>query len=387
MAERGRAAVEPAVPQRRGRFVDVTDETAPASRPRQRVCGRRPRPRRLDRPVRHDRAGQRAAVERRRERFVDDAELDEPSGRRVRVAQRRRRSATSTATAGPTCSSPATPTSTGRSRRRRRGSRTPTSPNPICCSSTTGPSGRRGSFREVAAEVGIEPDGADYGLGSRAQRSRRDGDLDLYVANDTTPNQLYENVAGEAAGFRFVEQGVAAGVGDDGRRDGGRVRRRRRRRTARAGHDEPARGAHVVLRNTSRTGSAFVDALPRCGVPELGVGSTGWGTTLDRRRPRRRPRPVHRPRRDPGARPDRRPGAVAAAREPGDDGVRRRRREVGLDERRPVSAAGWRPPTSTTTATWTSRSGTIGGDLVLLRNSGAGELARGRHDAPSPGTS
>jgi hypothetical protein len=138
----------------------------------------------------------------------------------------------------------------------------------------------RARFREVAAEVGIEPNGADYGLGSVLSDLDADGDLDLYVANDTTPNQLYENVHAEIRpGFRFVEQGVVAGTGDTGAGMG----------VASADVDgdqlpelvttNQLKERHVVLGNDSDARLAFVDALPRLGQPELGVGSTGWGTS------------------------------------------------------------------------------------------------------------
>ena len=140
--------------------------------------------------------------------------------------------------------------------------------------------GARVRFREVAPDVGIEPAGADYGLGAVLSDLDGDGDLDLYVAQDTTPNQLYENVADEGSlGFRFVELGVEAGVGDIGAGMG----------VASADADDDGRPdlvttnqlkeRHVVVRNETAERLVFVDALEAIGLPELGVGSTGWGTS------------------------------------------------------------------------------------------------------------
>ena len=64
--------------------------------------------------------------------------------------------------------------------------------------------------------------GFGYGLGVLFSDFERDGDLDIYVANDTNPNRLYENVAWPGGadadpaglGFRFEERAAAAGVAD-----------------------------------------------------------------------------------------------------------------------------------------------------------------------------
>ncbi len=86
--------------------------------------------------------------------------------------------------------------------------------------------GRAGSgrvtFREVGVEAGLEAARFEYGLGALFSDLDRDGDLDLHVANDTNPNRLYENVAWpggveadpEGLGFRFGERAASAGVAD-----------------------------------------------------------------------------------------------------------------------------------------------------------------------------
>jgi ASPIC and UnbV/FG-GAP-like repeat len=77
-------------------------------------------------------------------------------------------------------------------------------------------------FREVGMEAGLEVVGFEYGLGAVFSDLDRDGDLDLYLANDTKPNRLYDNVpwpGGAEAdpaglGFRFEELSGRAGVAD-----------------------------------------------------------------------------------------------------------------------------------------------------------------------------
>jgi ASPIC and UnbV/FG-GAP-like repeat len=78
------------------------------------------------------------------------------------------------------------------------------------------------SFREVGVDAGLEAVRFAYGLGALMTDVDLDGDLDLYVANDTNPNRLYETVAwpgGAGAdpaglGFRFEERAATAGVAD-----------------------------------------------------------------------------------------------------------------------------------------------------------------------------
>jgi len=70
-------------------------------------------------------------------------------------------------------------------------------------------SGGDGSFRDASQEVGLRTDGK--GLGVVLADIELDGDLDIYVANDTTDNFLYVN----AGGGRFEELGVIRGVARD----------------------------------------------------------------------------------------------------------------------------------------------------------------------------
>lgn len=73
-----------------------------------------------------------------------------------------------------------------------------------------------GTFVEAATQRGIQPDGK--GLAVLAGDIDLDGDVDLYVANDTTPNQLYWN-DGDAG---FTESGLISGtaLGENASADG-----------------------------------------------------------------------------------------------------------------------------------------------------------------------
>ncbi len=68
-----------------------------------------------------------------------------------------------------------------------------------------------GTFRDATREAGLRPDGK--GLGVVAGDVDADGDLDIYVGNDTTENFLYIN---DGQG-KFKEIGLLAGVATDDR--------------------------------------------------------------------------------------------------------------------------------------------------------------------------
>ncbi|MBM2821723.1 MAG: putative cytochrome-c peroxidase, partial [Thermoleophilia bacterium] len=77
-------------------------------------------------------------------------------------------------------------------------------------------------FREVGLQAGIEKARVDHGLGVAFTDVDGDGRIDLYVANDLDPNRLYVNVpwpGGAQAdpaglGFRLEERGRGEGVAD-----------------------------------------------------------------------------------------------------------------------------------------------------------------------------
>ncbi len=72
-----------------------------------------------------------------------------------------------------------------------------------------------GTFEDATAEAGMEDIAEGYGMGVVASDLDNDGDIDLYVANDSNPNFLYRN----EGGGRFTEIGSwsGAGVSADGR--------------------------------------------------------------------------------------------------------------------------------------------------------------------------
>lgn len=65
-----------------------------------------------------------------------------------------------------------------------------------------------GTFENISTAAGVVDAGPHYGLGAVWSDIDDDGDLDLFVANDVTPNALYIN---DGAG-RFEEVGLLAGV-------------------------------------------------------------------------------------------------------------------------------------------------------------------------------
>jgi hypothetical protein len=143
------------------------------------------------------------------------------------------------------------------------------------------------SFREVGETAGLEVANFAYGLGVLLSDFDRDGDLDVYLANDTNPNRLYENVAwpgGAAAdpaglGFRLEERAAAAGVADPNAGMG----------VAAGDYDADGRAdifvtnareqVHGVFRSKPPDGNdpSYDDVRADLGV-ELG-GSTGWGVS------------------------------------------------------------------------------------------------------------
>ena len=141
-------------------------------------------------------------------------------------------------------------------------------------------------FREVGIQAGIEAAEFRHGLGALFTDYNGDGRPDLYVANDEDRNQLYENVhwpGGAAAdpeglGFRFEERGTAEGVDDpyagmgiasgdyngDGRLDLFVTNSRR----------EP----HAVYRHSMGSGTpAFHDG--RSALRSAYAGTAGWGAS------------------------------------------------------------------------------------------------------------
>lgn len=141
----------------------------------------------------------------------------------------------------------------------------------------------RVTFREVGELVGLETADFAYGLGALLTDVDDDGDLDLYVANDTNPNYLYENVPladdPQGIGFRLVETGATAQVNDSNSGMG----------VAGGDYDEDGRfdlfitnmgeQLNSVYHNQTAADPRFADASGSAGIDELGALWTGWGTS------------------------------------------------------------------------------------------------------------
>ena len=71
-----------------------------------------------------------------------------------------------------------------------------------------------GTFRDATDEVGMTDTAESYGLGVLASDLDNDGDIDVYVANDSNPNFLYRN-NGDGT-FTEIGAGSGAGLSGDG---------------------------------------------------------------------------------------------------------------------------------------------------------------------------
>ncbi len=141
--------------------------------------------------------------------------------------------------------------------------------------------GERPTFVDVAADAGIEHDRTDYGLGASWTDVDRDGDLDLYVANDTQPNRLYVNEPSDGdLGFALVDRSADAGVDDEEAGMGVAA-------GDWSGDGRPdlvvtniAGQGHGAFLSTDGAPWAFEDGRDAMGLPDLGQHRTGWGASL-----------------------------------------------------------------------------------------------------------
>jgi hypothetical protein len=147
--------------------------------------------------------------------------------------------------------------------------------------------GQPATFREIGEAAGLEVANFEYGLGVLLSDLERDGDLDVYVANDGNPNRLYENVLWpggvdadpDGLGFRFEERAAAAGVADPNAGMG----------VAGGDFDGDGRADLFVTNAREQVHGAFRSKPPDENDPSyedvragLGIdlgGSTGWGAS------------------------------------------------------------------------------------------------------------
>ena len=122
-------------------------------------------------------------------------------------------------------------------------------------------------FREVGAQVGLDPKPYRHALGATFIDVNGDGRPDLYVANDEDPNQLYLNEPGGPLGFHFVEVARKLGVADSNAGMG------------------VAAAANTLFVSNSRgqtnaayrwTGERFADVRSQF-APAVGTNPAGWG--------------------------------------------------------------------------------------------------------------
>ncbi|HVS39813.1 MAG TPA: CRTAC1 family protein [Gemmataceae bacterium] len=133
-----------------------------------------------------------------------------------------------------------------------------------------------GTFRDATAAVGFKP---GKSLGVVVVDVDEDGKPDIYVANDTVPNQLYLN----KGGGKFEEVGVLRGVAldDRGRAAGGMG-------VDAADYDGSGHfslfvanfveEAHALYHN--RGGGLFDHASSRTGVTAIGLNFVGFGASF-----------------------------------------------------------------------------------------------------------
>lgn len=122
-------------------------------------------------------------------------------------------------------------------------------------------------FRNVTKLAGLADHPTDHSLGAVFMDVNGDGRPDLYVANDEGPNRLYLNEPGGPLGFHFVDVGQKLGVAD---------------RNAGMG---VAAAASTIFVSNSRgqtnaayrlTGERFADVRSLF-APAVGTNPAGWG--------------------------------------------------------------------------------------------------------------
>lgn len=129
-------------------------------------------------------------------------------------------------------------------------------------------------FDEVdGSQLGLEPDGAEYGLDVVLADLDGDGDLDVHIANDTQPNRLYRNDL--ATGGGFVDIAVATGMADDGSGMGVAVADLNADGVLDVGVTNLAGQGHRVF--ASDDGGWTAMSGP---IEVLGMTETGWGFTF-----------------------------------------------------------------------------------------------------------
>jgi hypothetical protein len=134
-----------------------------------------------------------------------------------------------------------------------------------------------GRFRDVTRAAGLRTDAEGYALGAVWSDLDLDGDLDLYVANDSVPNFLYRN----DGGGRFTEVGTISGTAfnEDGRAQAGMG-------VDAADYDNDGRFDLFVTNFShdystlyhNQGGLFFLDQSLASGIGPATLSTLGWGT-------------------------------------------------------------------------------------------------------------
>ena len=139
----------------------------------------------------------------------------------------------------------------------------------------------RPTFREVGKIAGLEDKRLGHGLGAVFTDFDRDGRLDLYVANDGDPNQLYRNIPNSGGlGFRLAEVARREAVDDPNAGMG----------VAAADFSQDGRPDLLVTNSRGQLHAAYRSRSPAGRSPSfadarsdlaavLGTRSTGWGAS------------------------------------------------------------------------------------------------------------
>ncbi len=137
-----------------------------------------------------------------------------------------------------------------------------------------------GRFEERSKEAGIAGVKPGFGLGVMVLDYDRDGDSDLYVANDSTPNHLFEN-RGDGT---FAEVGFARGVSHDAN-----GREQASMGIACADANEDGRddlfvtnfsGENNVLYLSAAKGLGYRERSGQAGLAAPSLPLLGWGTSF-----------------------------------------------------------------------------------------------------------
>lgn len=135
-----------------------------------------------------------------------------------------------------------------------------------------------GTFEDVTERAGMRPERAGFGLGAITLDYDDDGDTDLYVSNDSTPNFLWEN-QGDGT---FAEVGLRRGVSHDAN---GREQASMGIACGDLNHDGRQdlfvtnfSGENSCLYLSTKTGFRERSSQAQLAGPSL--GSLKWGTTM-----------------------------------------------------------------------------------------------------------